>query len=160
MTLLSEAVEKHRIPPWPYEAVYDRVVVFSVPEDAASRETYAQGGVIVKPESRQKHDQSVTPRGIIVSAGLGALDVLRSHGMDVGHMVWVARLSPWRHEVDRDADGKVIEFLFLRVADIVGSETLLAQRRAGAASYEKVQHIVVNGIEVPVARTDPPSYVG
>lgn len=160
MSLLSEAIEKHGIPPWPYEAVYDRVVVFSVPEDAASRDTYIAGGLIAKPENRKSHDQSVTPRGVIVSAGLGALDVMRSHGMDLGHMVWVARLSPWRHQVDKDADGRDIEFLFLRVGDIVGSETLLAQRTAGAVSVVHAQHAWNMTNPVVQGRNDPPSYVG
>jgi hypothetical protein len=159
MSLLSEAVEKYGIPPWPYEAAFDRVVVFSVPEVSAARDTYIDGGLIAKPESRRSYDQDVSPRGIIVSAGLVARDELRAHGMDLGHMVWVARLSPWRHQVDRDSNGKAIEFLFLRTADIVGSETLLAQLGAGTASYEKVQHILVNGVEAPVPRADPPSFV-
>lgn len=122
--LLNAAIKEHQIPRWPYEASFDRIVVFSVPEDKASRDTYVPDGVIVKPETVKDREENETPRGIIVSAGLGARDVLLSHGMGLGHMVWVARLSPWRHVVERRADGSEVTFLFLRAGDIVGSETL------------------------------------
>lgn len=160
--LLEAAIKEHKIPRWPYEAVYDRICVFSVPEDAASRETYAAGGTIIKPQSVQKRDEDMTPRGILVSAGIGAQDVLRSHGMGLGHMLWVARLSPWRHEVDKDADGKVIEFLFLRVGDLVGSETLLKYIRDGLCTVEQQpdgSHRYKFKDEAARPRFDPPSYV-
>lgn len=161
--LLDDAIARYKIPPWPYQAAYDRIVVFSVPEDAASRETYVPGGLLVKPENRRVHDQAVTPRGIIVSAGLGARDVLYAHGIGLGHMVWVARLSPWRHEVDRDAEGRTIEFLFLRVGDIVGSETSLEQLREREVVVTRDKfgnHLLAWGSDNARPRFDPPSYVG
>lgn len=154
-------MEQYNIPPWPYEAVYDRVIVFSVPEDKATRATYVPGGLIAKPQTRTAKEEGESPRGVIVSAGLGARDVLRSHGMGLGHVVWVARLSPWRHEVDRDKDGKPIEFLFLRVGDVVGSETLLQYIKDGSATVECAtdggHRYVLSGAAIP--RFDPPSYV-
>lgn len=164
---LARAVEKYAIPPWPYEACFDRIVVFSVPEDAAARDTYVAGGSIVKPETRRDADERATPRGVIVSAGLAARDVLYHAGMDLGDMVWVARLSPWRHQVDRDKNGKPIEFLFLRVGDIVGSESLLeavkderivagrAPTPGGALQFQWTKL----GEGGPSYRVDPPSYV-
>lgn len=163
-SLLDEAVRVHKIPTWPYEASYDRIVVYSVPEEKASRETFSPGSTLIRPAQSQKREALETPRGVIVSAGLGARDVLRSHGIGLGHMVWVARLSPWRHEVDRDADGKTIEFLFLRVGDIVGSETLLRLLKEGrvlvAIDNETGVHRYHfhDGGDMP--RFDPPSYVG
>jgi hypothetical protein len=160
--LLDEAIEKYRIPQWPYEAVYDRIIVFSVPEEKATRETYTPGGLIVKTEARKDYEEAETPRGVLVSAGLGALDVLRGHGIGLGHMVWVARLSPWRHEVDRDADGKPIEFLFLRVGDIVGSETLqeaLKRKSVWVENGDSGKHVYHCDDEHVRPRFDPPSWV-
>jgi hypothetical protein len=159
--LLAKAIEQYKIPAWPYEAAYDRIVVFSLPEDNAARDTYAKDGVIVKPESVRTYEQNQTPRGVIVSAGLGARDVLASHGIGLGHVVWVARLSPWRHEIDRDANGRMIEFLFLRVGDVVGSETLQGFIKEGAASVvrEEGEHRVKFGDAAAEPRFDPPSYV-
>lgn len=160
-TVLGRAMEKYAIPAWPYEAVYDRIIVFSVPEDKAKRGTFIPGGIIQKVETRTAKEEGESPRGVIVSAGLGARDVLRSHGMGLGHVVWVARLSPWRHEVDRDKDGKPIEFLFLRVGDVVGSETLLQYTKDGRATVECTadggHRYVLLGDAIP--RFDPPSYV-
>lgn len=160
--LLDAAIKEYAIPKWPYEAAYDRIVVFSLPEDKAKRDTYIEGGKIVMTESRKTYEQNVTPRGVIVSAGLGARDVLKSHGMGLGHVVWVARLSPWRHQVDRTSDGHDIEFLFLRVGDVVGSETLMRQINRGLVTIEPddqgTHHMVfMSGGQEP--RFDPPSYV-
>ncbi len=162
-SLLEEAVRLHAIPQWPYEASYDRVIVFSVPEDKASRETFSATSTLYRPDTHISREGQETPRGILVSAGLGARDVLRSHAMGLGHMVWVARLSPWRHEVDRDVNGKVISFLFLRVGDIVGSEHVLQWTREGKVSVEvdgTGQHRYRHKDGATVPRFDPPSYVG
>lgn len=160
--LLDKAIEQYKIPRWPYQAAYDRIIVFSLPEDKATRDTYIEGGMIAKPDSRKDYEKNTTPRGVIVSAGLGAMDVLKSHAMGLGHVVWVARLSPWRHEVDTDKDGRPIEFLFLRVGDIVGSEDLLRQIGHGLVSVEADSggnhHYVLMGGEAE-PRFDPPSYV-
>lgn len=161
-SLLDEAIKEHKIPKWPYEAGFDRIIVFQIPEDKAARETFSPGGLIVKTEQRNAAEEAETPRGVLCSAGLGARDVLRSHGIGLGHMLWVARHSPWRHEVDRDADGKVIQFLFLRVGDIVGSETLKAQITKGDVSIEVQpdgKHVYQFKNEGARPRFDPPSYV-
>lgn len=160
--MLDAAIREHRIPPCPYEAVYDRIVVFSVPEDKASRDTFTAGGLIAKPTATKDKEEAESPRGILVSAGLGARDVLISHGIGLGHMLWVARLAPWRHVVDRTEKGAV-EFLFMRVGDIVGSETLLGFIKSGAVTVETGadgQHTYryVDGSLGP--RFDPPSYIG
>lgn len=158
---LEQAIEQFHIPPWPYEAVFDRVVVFSVPERKALRDTYTEEGTIIMPNSRREKEENESPRAVLVSAGLGARDVLRSHGMGLGHVVWVARLSPWRHEVDRDSDGRPIQFMFLRVGDIVGSETLQDMVKLGHVTVDLAgdgsHRYVFHGAAIP--RFDPPSYV-
>lgn len=161
-SLLDEAVERYAIPRWPYQAAFDRVIVFSVPEERATRETYVEGGLIAKPRNVDEYEKVSSPRGVLVSAGVGAHDVLRSHFMGLGHMLWVARLAPWRHEVERDKNGLPIEFLFLRVGDIVGSENLkqwLAEGRVSIrADADGVHHYHTeeDGLR---PRFDPPSYV-
>lgn len=162
MTQLEEAVSKYHIPAWPYEASYDRVVVFSLPEDKATRDTFIAGGKVFMPEAKKEYEKNTTPRGVIVSAGLSAMDYLYSHGMGLGHVVWVARLSPWRHEVDRDKDGREISFLFLRAGDLCGSEELLRQRREGKVTVTRKPdgtHHYVFADDVVLPRFDPPSYV-
>lgn len=164
--LLDAAIKEHSIPKWPYEAAYDRIIVYSLPEAKAARETYVPNGKILMTAQAKSYEENVTPRGVIVSAGLGARDVLKSHAIGLGHVVWVARLSPWRHQVDRTSDGHDIEFLFLRVGDVVGSETLLRQINRGLVTVDcdaqGAHHYVPlggDGDDEAVPRFDPPSYV-
>jgi hypothetical protein len=159
VTLLSEQIRKYKLPMWPYQPAYDRIVVYMLPEDMATRDTYAKGGVVVKPDAVKSQQKTVTPRGIIVAAGLGAMDHLRSNCIDLGHIVWVARFSPWRHVVERTTEGD-IEFMFLRSGDIVGSETLLDLIREGkvdAVVGEDGRHQYKTEEQV-VPRFDPPGF--
>ncbi len=136
MSLLSDRIKKHKIPACPYEPTFDRIVVYSLPEEAADRETFAKGGLIVKAEITKKRQKNSTARGILIAAGLTAMDQLRGHGIELGHYVWVARLSPWAHTVDITEDGEV-QMLFLRAGNVVGSEDLLAQRKAGGVTVSR-----------------------
>lgn len=158
---LCDAVKKYRIPQWPYEAGFDRVVVFSIPEDKATRKTYVEGGLIEKLDTRKAVEEAETPRAIVVSAGLEAMDYMYSHGFDIGDPVWVARLSPWRHEVDRSENGKSISFMFLRAGDLVGSEELRRLMAAGEVSIvrgEDGKHHYKFKNEAARPRFDAPSY--
>lgn len=156
-TLLEKRKREYDLPDCPYQPAFDRIAVFVVPEDMAKRETYAKGGLIVKPQAVTSIQQRESARGIIVAAGLGAMDVMRSHGIELGHIVWVARLSPWRHEIERTDKGAV-EMLFMRVGDIVGSEDTLEDLGAGrlAITLENEQHRYTGTGD---HRTDPPDYV-
>lgn len=102
------------------QAVFDRVLVWQFPEPWYGGDTY-EGTDIAKAESTKARQQYDTPRGIIVSAGLNALDVLRSQGMDVGHTVHFCVNSLYRRPLD-DHDSK--HLALLRVGDIIDSEDL------------------------------------
>lgn len=161
-SMLDAAIKEHSIPSWPYEASYDRIIVFSLPEKKAQRETAIEGGIILKPEQTKDREERESPRGVIVSAGLGAMDYLRSHGMGLGHEVWVARLSPWRHVVERDKNGRDVEFLFLRAGDVVGSEHLrqwVADGKVTVECGEDGAHRYKFKDSGLLPRFDPPSYV-
>jgi hypothetical protein len=160
VTLLDERVQQHGIYPWPYEPAFDRIIVWMLPEESAERDTFAKGGVIVKPDAVKSSQMRATARGVLVAAGLQARDQLRGHGIDLGHIVWVTRLSPWRHVVDV-VDGREVEFMFLRAGDIVGSEDVLARIREG--KYEVTcdtatgEHAVVMD-DAALPRFDPPAF--
>lgn len=109
------------------QPVFDRIFVWQVPEDEG--DTFA-GTSIVKPDSVKSREEGETPRGILIGAGLGALDSLRSNGIDLGHMVHFVRLSPWRREL-APVEGLTMNFVVLRAGDLVDSEDLAAAMRAG-----------------------------
>lgn len=160
--MLEARIKEFDIPRWPYAACFDRVIVWTLPEAKAKRDTYIPGGHIHMPERVKQAIEDESPRGVLVSAGLTGRDYLASHGMGLGHVVWVARLSPWRHEVERDSQGRDIRFLFLRAGDLCGSEDTLKWEAEGriqvVTDAEGKHHYVFDGETRP--RFDPPSFVG
>jgi hypothetical protein len=82
------------------------------------------------PDSAKKRVREEAPRGVIESAGLEALDTLRSHGADLGHIVNFVRLAPWRLPVDMIA-GAPVYVLILQDADITSSEDTAKAVRSG-----------------------------
>jgi hypothetical protein len=109
------------------QPLFDRIFVWQVPEDEG--DTFA-GTSIIKPDTVKSREEGETPRGILVGAGLHALDSLRSNGIDLGHMVHFVRLSPWRREL-KPVEGLSMNFVILRAGDLVDSEDLAAAMRAG-----------------------------
>lgn len=122
------------------EAAFDRIFVFQLPRVFGDK---IEGSMLFRPASAQKRDEESTPRGVIISAGLKALDNLRSNGMGIGHIVNFIRLSPWRLTVQSIA-GADVDVLILRDGDIIGSEELVSMRKAG-----QVETVLVNTKEGP-----------
>lgn len=125
--LLARRVEEFDIPAWPGQACFERIIVYRIPDEASARQTFSEGGTIIKPDMTQQTQKDRSPRGVVVSAGLEALDVLESHGMEVGELVWFSPHVPYRFEVERTTGGKPIEFFFMNVGDIILSEDILGR---------------------------------
>jgi hypothetical protein len=123
--LLMQRMADLGIPAWPGQACFERVIVYRIPDEGSASEKFAEDGVILKPESRRETDKERSPRGVVVSAGLAAMDVLVSNGMQIGELVWFAPHVPFRFEVGKRADGTKLEFYFMNVGDIVLSEDIL-----------------------------------
>jgi hypothetical protein len=123
--LLMKRMQELEIPEWPGQACFERVIVYRIPDEGSASETFAADGVIIKPETRRETDKDRSPRGVVVSAGLAAMDVLVSNGMQLGELVWFAPHVPFRFEVGKRADGTKVEFYFMNVGDIVLSEDIL-----------------------------------
>ncbi len=126
--LLDDKRCKHGIPDsaWKSQAVFNKILVWQIPVDGS--ETYG-GGVIVKTEAQKKRELSEAPRGVIVSAGLQALDELRSHGVDIGHTVFFTHLAPFRKRLPPIA-GKEPSLVILHAGDIFDSEELAEKLKA------------------------------
>jgi len=124
-SLLQRRVNEFDIPPWPGEAQFERVLVYQLPDSAAASDTFIKGGLIAKPDNRKSTDQKRSPRGIIVSAGLRAMDILRDNGMEVGELIWMSPNVFYRYEVGKHKNGQPIEFAFMNIGDIVLSEDII-----------------------------------
>lgn len=144
---LDQARLLHRIPDGAFrlQAVYDRIYVYQVAWD--QKGTFGDG-LIHKSDVTKDRDRVQAPLGIIISAGLRAMDVLRSNGMDLGHTAGLIRLAPYRIECDT-VGGKTIEILVMNSGDLVGSEELAKALRSREARIvyddELKQHVYIDG---------------
>lgn len=110
---------------------FDKVYIWQV--TLTERHTYSEGGAIVKPEAIIASDRNTAPRGIIVSAGLQALDSLRSTGIDIGHIVRFKKFSPFIQPVG-EIKGVNLTVMVIRDGDIVSSEDLAKEFHAKRVS--------------------------
>lgn len=117
------------------QAIYDRILVYQLP--AHTGETFMEGGRIIAPDTSRDYMRRECPRGLLLGAGLGALDIIRSHGVDLGHIVTTIAMVPFRLIVDH-VDGKPFEVLMMRAQDLVGSEDLAEALRSGLLKVSSV----------------------
>ena len=147
--LLDERRIKYNIPDEAFamRAAFDRILLWQV--DAYHQERYAElhgadaagkfaGTNIYMPDNTRKGKREETPRGVIVSAGLLALDHLVSNGIDVGHIVNFIRLAPWRIPIASHA-GHVSHLMVLRDGDLIASEDIVGQLRRREARVKVKQ---------------------
>jgi hypothetical protein len=120
--LLDDKRCKYGIPAsaWDAQTVFNKIYVWQIKVDDS--ETYG-GGLILKTEEARARELNEAPRGVIVSAGLQALDELRSHGVDIGHTISFAHSAPFRKRLPR-IDGKQPSLIILHAGDVIDSEEL------------------------------------
>lgn len=111
MSKLTERRKLYDIPAAPYLPLGKNILVFRLPSETVT----ASGLLIVEDAQEPK------PMGVIIAAGLGALDVLDSHLVEIGDIVWFGRFAGWEKEVQRDPGGKGKRILQMKVEDVLGS---------------------------------------
>lgn len=130
--LLEKRRQEHLIPNGAFaiQPVYDRIYVYQIGEkDIQANETFGKTSIVM-PQTVRESRRAETPRGIVVGAGLQAMDNLRSNGMDVGHVIRFIRNAPWRMPVDWVGTDQIYVFV-MRSGDITGSEDLTTALRTG-----------------------------
>lgn len=124
---LPELLEKRRLEygiidsAFRVQAAFNRIFIHKIPDQMFKNGRYGDDSRIELPDTVKKQLLNMAPRGIIISAGLSALDTLRDHGMDLGHIVTVNRVSPWRVIYDI-IGGEQMSYLIVQDRDISGSE--------------------------------------
>lgn len=109
----------------------DRIIVWRLPPFEKT-----EGGIFM-PDSFQ--DTNVF--GVLVAAGMQALDTLESNGVTLGHIVKFERFAGWEHEdnlpVDRRTPEKLrgARFLHLNSRNILTSVDLKNDLEAGRVNY-------------------------
>lgn len=138
--LLDERRLKYGIPNEAFEeeAIFDRVYVWQIqPKHVEGSSTFVPGGLIEKPETQEKRVLKESSRGVLVAAGLEALDKLNSHGVGVGHIVNINRMSPW-HKLIANHQGHESHLMVLRAGDLTGSEDLVRLKKEGKVKVQLV----------------------
>lgn len=120
--LLDEKRVRYGIPDtaWMTQPAFDQVLVWQIAVDDSK--TYGNG-LIQKTETALKRELQEAPRGVIVAAGLTALDQLRSHGIDVGHTIDFYQIAPLRKRLPTIA-GREPTLVMIQARYVFGSEEL------------------------------------
>jgi hypothetical protein len=111
------------------QAAYGYVLVHQISQ--LETETYGDTRILM-PDTVKDRETKEAPRGIIVAAGLAALDALRSNGIDLGHIVAFARTAPYRLRAAIVA-ARSHHLIVLQAGDIIGSEDTAAAMKDGTA---------------------------
>ena len=119
------------------QAVFDRCLVWQISDFEGNHAT--EGGLLVMPDTVADRELRETPRGILVSAGLTALDQLRSHGIELGDIVTMIRIAPYHIRCACIAH-KWQYLVVLSAGDIIGSEDLAARVRAKETRLQVVEY--------------------
>lgn len=140
--LLERRRLEHRITDGHFkcQAMFDHIFVKQITPDEEASSVQANDGSLVKifnTDTATGRGLQNTFKGIIVSAGLKALDELRSNGIDLGHEVWFVKHVSARFEVET-VDGKMEYLLCLCVGDIKGSVDMATDLRNGEMEVEAV----------------------
>lgn len=102
------------------QAVFDRVFLFQVTQLKGSKH---EGSLIELPDVVKQRERNTAPVAIVVSAGPIALDSLRSHGIDLGHIVTFVVSSPFHVRYDM-IEGDPQHLIIVTAGDIVSSKDL------------------------------------
>lgn len=110
------------------QVFFDRIMIWQLaPWDGGK---FGKESRIHMPDTQKDAAKATAPRGIIVGAGLSALDVLKSNGSGIGHIVNFIRLAPWGFVTDI-VDGHHYQPLVMRTGDLIADETLFEQLLRG-----------------------------
>lgn len=121
--LLDQRRLEYMIPNGAFESYpgFDKVYIWQL--STVEGNTYAKGGMIVMPDQIIAAKRNTAPRGVLVSAGLKAMDALYSSGFEIGHIVRFKKMAPFIQPVET-IDGHELTVMVIRDGDIVSSEDL------------------------------------
>lgn len=111
------------------QALWDRIFVFPIDVEDGDKAEKTTGGII-KPSITKLRDLQEGNRGILISAGLQAMDRLMSNGIEIGHIIITNKNVPFARRCEQISE-EMLHYLVMREADLAGSETLMEEIAAG-----------------------------
>lgn len=135
--LLDERRLEYGIPNGAFESypAFDKVYIHQLPFN--TQKTYASDGMILRPDQINAYDRNTAPRGILVAAGLQAMDAIYSTGIEIGHIVRFKKMSPFVMIVDT-IDGHDLSIYVVRDGDIDASEDMAKHINSKHGKIENV----------------------
>lgn len=137
--LLNERRHRYLIPDEAFEyamgTMYDRVLCWQV----SRHQDETKGGLIIMADDTKEYERQTACLGIVVGAGLRALDEMRSHGCDLGHLVAHSRNVVFRIPF-ATIGGKDCHLVVLTAGDIIVScDLALARKEKRVRLIEKTK---------------------
>lgn len=135
--LLEERRKRYWIPDEVFTkvtALFSQVFVWQIPIEES--ETVSENSVILAPDSVIQREKHTSGRGILISAGLVALDTLESHGVRLGDIVRFRDTTPYIVALGRHR-GHQIELLELEYERLMGSEDLARRISSGETGLSR-----------------------
>jgi hypothetical protein len=134
--LLDKRRIEHELPDsfWKFQPTFSSVHIYQ-PETPEM----TPGGIVLTDTTRDREQRS-QPEGLLLAAGLKALDALRSHGVDLGHWITFVNLAPWAIVVD-NIGGHDYYLRVLNAGDIRGSKDTAELLRSRELKIECVEGI-------------------
>jgi hypothetical protein len=136
--LLDKRRFEYLIPNGAFESypVFDKCYIWQI-SMLNGRNTYKEGGKILKPDNELAREKNTAPRGILISAGLKAMDALYSTGVEIGHIVRFKKFSPFIMPVG-EIEGKELAVMVIRDGDVEASEDLANSLNSRASNVRNV----------------------
>lgn len=131
---LEKKRQEHLIPGGAFKVrpVYDRIYVYQIGDrDIPEGESATYGDTkIIMPETAKEFRRGQVPRGVLVGAGLQAMNKLWSNGIEIGDTVWIIRNAPWGMPIDWVGPHE-LSVMVMRAGDVTGSEEGKARVESG-----------------------------
>lgn len=124
--LLRERCEELGVEPPTYAMMDNNVCVWRLPSIEVSA-----GGIAIPQDSQNPH-----VKGVIMSMGPRARDVLYSNGIEEGHVVVFARFAGWEFSDKTASKNLRQEYVIIKDRDIIGSDDLRVMLSQGKVKYE------------------------
>lgn len=111
------------------QASFDRIFVFPLSLEEGEKAEKTAGGILL-PDTAKLRDLQEGNRGVLLSAGLTAMDRLMSHGYELGDIVITNKNVPFARRCETIGQ-QPLHYLVMREADLAGNESQMERIRAG-----------------------------
>ena len=133
------------------QASFDRVLVWQILDldvektDDGNWKPKGSSGAVVLPGRALERSKNMSPRGIVFSAGLAALEHLHTNGIEIGDYVRLIRLNPQRVPCGLDQGFNPVYSILGDAGSIAAAEDLADALKARRITREWATKTLPNG---------------